>query len=249
MKKNTVERIETPKGTALIHTPAALFRQATDIASICKEIVVKTAVLIGKRKHVPIEGWQAIATAHGCILSAVDVRELDTGWAATGQVRRIDTGAVIATAEGFVGNNEKEWSCREEFACRAMAQTRAMSRAGRSAFAHVVVLMDAGLETTPSEEVKDGDKPFKKGKGAKTVRQDPAPTSGLAGADLREEFGQMLDQFCGGDAERMSLELEKLTEGKDTKGKFWEGKKSMDRCPDWLLQKAHAKLKAKMETK
>jgi hypothetical protein len=34
-----------------------------------------------------------------------------------------------------------------------MAQTRAMSRAARSVFAHVVVLMDAGLETTPAEEM------------------------------------------------------------------------------------------------
>jgi hypothetical protein len=34
-----------------------------------------------------------------------------------------------------------------------MAQTRAMSRAARSAFAHVVTLMDAGLATTPAEEV------------------------------------------------------------------------------------------------
>lgn len=248
MAEHTVEKIESHKSTALMLTPASLFRQATDIASICKEIVVKTAVLIGKRKHVPIEGWQAIATAHGCILSAVDVKEIDSGWTATGQVRRIDTGAVIAMAEGFVGKNEKEWVHREEFACRAMAQTRAMSRAGRSAFAHVVVLMDAGLETTPSEEVKDGGKPFKKGKGAKTVSKEPAETGGLSGADLREEFGQMLDQFCGGDAGRMSLELEKLTEGNDAKGKWWAGKKSMDRCPDWLLQKAHAKLKAKMET-
>jgi hypothetical protein len=38
-----------------------------------------------------------------------------------------------------------------------MAQTRAISRACRSAFAFVVTMMDAGLETTPAEEVpQDG---------------------------------------------------------------------------------------------
>jgi hypothetical protein len=37
-----------------------------------------------------------------------------------------------------------------------MAQTRAISRACRSAFAHVVVMMDAGLSTTPAEEVPLG---------------------------------------------------------------------------------------------
>lgn len=37
----------------------------------------------------------------------------------------------------------------------AQAQTRAISRACRSAFAFVVTYMDAGLETTPAEEVPD----------------------------------------------------------------------------------------------
>ena len=37
-----------------------------------------------------------------------------------------------------------------------MAQTRAISRAARAVFAHVVVLIDAGLSTTPAEEVPLG---------------------------------------------------------------------------------------------
>jgi hypothetical protein len=52
-----------------------------------------------------------------------------------------------------VGFSEKTWGNREEYAQRAMAQTRAISRACRSAFAFVVTMMDAGLETTPAEEV------------------------------------------------------------------------------------------------
>jgi hypothetical protein len=69
----------------------------------------------------------------------------------------MDTGAVICEAEGFVGDDERTWSKRDEYAKRAMAQTRAISRACRSAFAFVVTMMDAGLETTPAEEVpQDG---------------------------------------------------------------------------------------------
>jgi hypothetical protein len=64
-----------------------------------------------------------------------------------------DTGSVIATAEGFLGTDEPVWAKRPEYAKRAMAQTRAISRACRSAFAHVVVLIGGGLETTPAEEV------------------------------------------------------------------------------------------------
>lgn len=75
-------------------------------------------------------------------------------------------GQVIATGEGFVGEDEPTWyggqsrgktlPKRPDYAIRAMAQTRAISRACRSAFAHVVVMIDAGLSTTPAEEVPEG---------------------------------------------------------------------------------------------
>src|SRR3546814_11014425 len=86
-------------------------------------------------------------------------------------------GQVIAVAEGFVGEDEPTWfggtmkawkwgerrgekifydkemPKRADYAIRAMAQTRAISRACRSAFAHVVVMIDADLPTTPAEAV------------------------------------------------------------------------------------------------
>jgi len=132
---------------------AAYHRQATDVAGVCKDIVHQTAQTIGGRKYVRVEGWQAIATAHGCVASARDVEKIEGGWRAIGEVRRMDTGSVIATAEGFLGTDEPVWAKRPEYAKRAMAQTRAISRACRSAFAHVVVLIGGGLETTPAEEV------------------------------------------------------------------------------------------------
>jgi hypothetical protein len=128
-------------------------RQATEIASICKDIVTKTAQNIQGRKYVRVEGWQSIANAYGCVASAKDVERIETGFRAIGQVRKMDTGAVICEAEGFVGDDERTWAKRDEFAKRAMAQTRAISRACRSAFAFIVTYMDAGLETTPAEEV------------------------------------------------------------------------------------------------
>jgi len=147
----------------------ALYRRSTDAAAICRDIVLKTACQISGRKYVKVEGWQAIATAHGCILSARDVVRTAEGWTAIGEVRRISDGVVLAVAEGFVGIDEPVWAGgegvdkygkpktyprRAEYACRAMAQTRACSRVARSAFALVVVMMDAGLETTPAEEMQ-----------------------------------------------------------------------------------------------
>ena len=135
------------------NNPVANIKRSTDVAGACKEIVTRTSIKIQNRKYVPVEGWMAIATAHGCNLSACDVKQVDGGISAKGIVRRISDGVILGEAEGFVGEDEKTWASRPLFARRAMAQTRSMSRAARSVFAHVVVLMDAGLETTPAEEM------------------------------------------------------------------------------------------------
>jgi len=135
---------------------AAHIRQATDVAGACREIVKATAQRIGQKEYVRVEGWQSIAVAHGCVASARDVERVEDGFKCIGEVRRMDTGQVIATAEGFVGDDEPTWANRPTYAKRAMCQTRAISRACRSAFAHVVVLIDRNLSTTPAEEVPFG---------------------------------------------------------------------------------------------
>jgi hypothetical protein len=58
---------------------------------------------------------------------------------------------------GGVDQGGKTWPRRHEYAIRAMASTRAISRVCRSAFAHVVVLIDAELQTTPAEEMESFD--------------------------------------------------------------------------------------------
>lgn len=138
-------------------TNAEAYRASTDAAGLCKAIVVKTAARIQGKRYVTVEGWQAIAIAHGCTASADHVERVNdegmSGFKATGIIRRMADGAEIARAEGFLGDDEGTWSRRPVYARRAMAQTRAISRACRSAFAHVVVMMDAGLATTPAEEI------------------------------------------------------------------------------------------------
>lgn len=140
------------------------YRASTEAAEMCKGIVVATSSNIQGRRYVSVEGWQAIAIAHGCAASARDVERVDGGVRAIGEIRRMSDGQLIAQAEGFVGEDEPTWfggdngrgrtlPKRPDYAIRAMAQTRAISRAGRSAFAHVVVMMNAGLATTPAEEI------------------------------------------------------------------------------------------------
>jgi hypothetical protein len=150
--------------------PAQLMQIAGDVAAVCGDIIRKTAITIKGRQYIKVEGWQALATAHGCIASSRAVEKTDTGFRAIGELRRISDGALLATAEGFVGTDElvwwggvdaddKKWPARHEYAIRAMAQTRAISRVCRSAFAHVLVLIDAELQTTPAEEMDSFDAP------------------------------------------------------------------------------------------
>jgi len=130
------------------------YRTSTDAATLCGDIVKATATKIQGKRYVTVEGWQAIAVAHGCVASSRDVEMIEGGIRAIGEIRRMSDGGVIATAEGFLGDDEQMWAKRPMFARRAMAQTRAISRACRSAFAHVVILIDRELGTTPAEEMQ-----------------------------------------------------------------------------------------------
>lgn len=155
-------------------SPSVQMRVATDVAGVCREIVKNTAISIQGRKYVRVEGWQSIATAYGCVAGARDVERVQGGVRAIGELRAILNGTLIATAEGFVGEDEPKWfgglqqvkdrtsetgfamrelPKRPDYAIRAMAQTRAISRVCRSAFAHVVVLIDKDMSTTPAEEI------------------------------------------------------------------------------------------------
>lgn len=141
-----------------------LYRRSLDVAKVCKEIVELSSVQIGPSRHVRVEGWQSIAICHGCFPGAgeaeraYDMEGNHIGYKAKAYVRDA-AGNILSTGDGFVGFDEKDkrgnftWKGRAEYAGRAMAQTRALSRACRSAFAHVVVLMKAGLSTTPAEEI------------------------------------------------------------------------------------------------
>ena len=170
-----------------INGVAAHIRQATDVAGACREIVNATAQQIGQRRYVRVEGWQSIAVAHGCVASARDVERTEEGYKCIGEVRRMDNGQVIATAEGFLGFDEDMWAKRPTYAQRAMCQTRAISRACRSAFAHVVVLIDRNLSTTPAEEVPFGG--FEESKQLNTDKyEQPTP------AEVKEITARLVEE-------------------------------------------------------
>lgn len=135
-----------------IETAGALMKRADDVAAVCKHVVTRLAVHIHNKRYLPVEAWNTIAAAYGCAPSIREVVEEERGVRAVAELRRHD-GQIIASAEGFCGLDEPKWATSPMYARRAMAQTRAISRVCRTAFAFVVSLMDAGLETTPLDEV------------------------------------------------------------------------------------------------
>ncbi len=169
-------------------------RQATDAAGVCKAIVLKSSKKIGTRKYIMVEGWQAIAVAHGCMASSRAVEPVEGGIRAIGEVRRMSDGALLAQAEGFVGDDEPMWAQRPLYARRAMAQTRAISRACRSAFAHVVVMMEAGLSTTPAEEMSDDEDGPAPAPAAQQIEHRPAPRADLPRVMSSAEWSTWLDK-------------------------------------------------------
>lgn len=162
------------------------YRTATNAATLCGEIVKATAQNIQGRKYVKVEGWLALAAAHGCLVSIAKVEMVEGGVRAVAELKRMADGLVLATAEGFVGEDEPMWQKRPVYARRAMAQTRASSRVCRSAFSHCVVLIDRNLGTTPAEEMDfasaphDVDGPGSSwGPGGKQSAVDEAERDGL----------------------------------------------------------------------
>lgn len=130
------------------------WRAATDVAGVVREFALARTLTIQGKRYPPVIVWQAIANAFGCVASARDVKAIDGGISAIGEVKRMSDGQVLAEGEGFVGDDEKTWAGRPLFARRAMAQTRAIGRACRAAFAFVIPLIDSGMQTTPAEEIE-----------------------------------------------------------------------------------------------
>jgi hypothetical protein len=234
-------------------TNGAEYRQSTDAAGLCREIVKQTAKPIQGRRYVSVEGWQAIAIAHGCTASADNVERVDdegmSGFKCTGIVRRMSDGAEISRAEGFLGDDEQMWSKRPVYARRAMVQTRAISRACRSAFAHVVVMIDAGLSTTPAEEVPhegfdDARASFDRPANETVIDMEPASSKIPGITKIKERLRTLQSE---GDMAEISLETfnglihaakDDLTKIKDANHGWWTGDgEDFEGFKSWIIRR------------
>lgn len=152
-----------PMNAAL--TPGDLFKSGRQAAELCREIVLRNSVIFrgpdGKeRRYLETTAWQALATVSGRSVRIDSVQEVEGGVTAVCSLVKISDGSVIARAEGFVGTDEPVWfggtfidrngktktfPKRTNSAIRAMAQSRAISRAYRAGLAWMLPLIDGSL--------------------------------------------------------------------------------------------------------
>ncbi len=145
-------------GVSLFGTndPVETMQKAGDVAAALKDVLVKqnmTTTIRGKT-HVNVEGWTTLGSMLGIVPVIVWTREIDGGWEARAEARTM-TGHVVGAAEAMcVAAEGGNWGPKATSnARRAMAQTRAMSRALRGPLGFVVTL--AGYQATAPEEMPE----------------------------------------------------------------------------------------------
>lgn len=123
-------------------------------ASILAEIVEEQGLftVIQGKKHLHVEAWKTIGKGYGLSPQIEWTRPIESGgW----EARCIFTdlaGEQVGSGEAECGTyGDGPWVDRASYAQRSMAQTRAISRAGRNCLDWVVVL--AGYSATPFEEM------------------------------------------------------------------------------------------------
>lgn len=143
-----------PAGLFATDKPREVIAKAVEVADALMEVVRKKgwAKKIQGREFLELPAWQTI----GAMLSVTPFcewsRPIEGGWEARVVVRKSD-GAEIAAAEAQCTRSERTWSSRDDYAIRSMAQTRATSKALRSALGFIAAI--AGFEDTPAAEMPD----------------------------------------------------------------------------------------------
>ena len=160
-------------------SPKAVVAQATSVARALARVLESRRLYseIHGRRFVRVEGWTLLGSMLGVFPRVVWTRRIEQGWEARVEVVTLG-GQVVGAAEAQCTRLESSWQGRDEFALRAMAQTRATSRAMRLPLGFVPIL--AGYEATPAEEItaemlEDRPAPRPRSRGGRSGREERAP--------------------------------------------------------------------------
>ncbi len=135
--------------------PDEVLARATNVAKALDGVLGQTGLTlnISGRKYVKVEGWTFLGNLVGVFPRTAWSRAIDGGWEARVEAVTRD-GAVVGAAEAVCMRAERNWSNRDDYALRSMAQTRAMGKALRMPLGFIAVL--AGYDPLPADEVPAG---------------------------------------------------------------------------------------------
>ena len=159
--------------------PVEVVARASRVAAALKE-VIKAQGLISKisgKEYPRCEAWTLLGTMLGVFPVLVWTRPVEGGWEARVEAKTRD-GSVVGAAEAQCLKTERNWSSRDDFALRSMAQTRATAKALRMPLGFVMTL--SGIEPTPAEEMTFEQKPERTPR--RTSDQTPQSTAKPAGS-------------------------------------------------------------------
>jgi len=154
-----VEPAQPPAALGLYGTndPLEVLERTAQIATKLREVLRSQGLVAtiqtkqGPKEYVLVEGWTTLGSMLGVfpVIVWTHPKGEDT-WEARCEVRTL-AGALVGAAEAMPSRAEGAPWGRNEFSVRAMAQTRAVSRALRQPLGFIVRL--AGFEATPHAEM------------------------------------------------------------------------------------------------
>tara|TARA_B100000700_G_scaffold16181_1_gene16053 strand:+ start:581 stop:1105 length:525 start_codon:yes stop_codon:yes gene_type:complete len=123
------------------------------LGKMLKDVIVKEKLFhnIQGKNYVLVEGWQTLNMLLGLHPRVTMMTEHQGEFVAHVDMLNREN-EVVSTAFASCGDEQdRPWNKRSRAARRSMAQTRAIAKAGRMMFGHIVKL--AGYEATPAEEM------------------------------------------------------------------------------------------------
>lgn len=196
MSAKSVKKIEEVKAVAIVPTvkkdlilegdPEAQLAFAMKAANALMK-VAKPINIQGK-EYLPFGSWQILGRFFGSTVGVEWTKKIEEtgrlmGYEARAVVYR--SGEIISSAEASCMKTERNWSSRDEYAVKSMAQTRACAKALRNAFGWVAEM--GGYAATPFEEM-DGIVPDRpKMVSYETKRIVPASDDEAGGAVIQDD--------------------------------------------------------------
>jgi len=194
-------------------------KAATALMKVAKPINIQ-----GK-EYLPFGSWQILGRFFGSTVGVEWTTKIEEGGRLLGYEARAivyRSGEVISSAEASCMKTERNWSSRDEYAIKSMAQTRACAKALRNAFGWVAEM--ANYSSTPFEEM-DGIIPKKEPMKPYVVQKkypDITPENDAHGLDGPEDYKSRIKEYLGKLGKEPDTQKSARFDVKTLTNIFWE---------------------------